>query len=458
MSDVIDLTSEKEKRKKGSKENSGPNQGELCYRAALAMMRQALDWSPFKDRFELIKPPNSEPYFIRVDSDPDGAEICSPVTDLEIQSSILHYFNTNPQTRGAAMLPKDCDVVFKFWQLLAVKKPFPEEAIFPIRFKSESGVTWRRLEFDPELMPTPMWDELMSRVSTPDVVMAFIGSLFVPESNRQQWLCLHGQGRNGKSRIAAFLTKCLAAGAQTAAPPKASSRFWNAQLLGKRLVTFADCGDLKFLNTANFKNLTGSDRVSIERKGKDVFDAAINCKFLVISNEKPEIKNTVSEKRRALYSEVAAFEGKEINPDVYDRLLWEEAPGILYKCLLHYRALAPDHGPIPFASEAFDDLIAEGEEELEHRARRWFLLWPVDAHKDVAFNDRPFVRPEYMTLIKRYERLSDSQYAEFKAFLERSYGVHRRRVRVGGNLEYRYLNCKENPDPPMVVDDLKCGV
>jgi len=456
MSDVIDMETEKEKRKnKGGKEDA-PSKAEICYRAAAAMVGKRLDWDPFPERFELIKPPSNAPYYVWIREDGEcESMLAQPVTELEIQSIILHYFSVNKKTAGASMSPADCETTFKFWQLLALKKPFPEDSIMPVRFKSQPGITWRRLEFDPDPRGTPTWDELMSRVTTPEVVMAFIGSLFVPEANREQWLCLHGQGRNGKSRIASLLAKCLANGAQSVTPPRGP--FWNAQLLGRRLITFADCGDLKFLGTPNFKNLTGADRVPIERKGKDIFDAAICCKFLIISNEKPEIRNTVSEKRRALYAEVAAFDGQEMNPEIYDQLMWSEAPGILYKCLEWYKKLCPQHSAIPFSSEAFDDLIVQGEEELEFRARRWLKLWPPGSHDGKPYCDRPFVKPGYLMRIKKYERLSDGQYKEFKEFLERAYGIHHRRVKVDGSKVYRYLNCEENPERPRDPNEAMMG-
>ena len=453
MSDVIDLGSEKQKRsKKKEGDEDGPSKAELCYRAAWAMVKKALDWPPFPEDFQMIKPARSDPHYIQVFKNEDGDwDYCQPAKQLDIERSILKYFSTNSKTSNLSMTPKDCAMVFEYWQRLA--NPF-EEKIAPVLFKSDKGITWKRLDFDPTPMETPLFDELMSRTEESLVVMAYIGSIFVSSADRQQWLCLHGDGKNGKSRLGTFLSKCLGDACQSAKPPRGEAKFWNAQLLGRRLITFADCDDLKFLNTANFKSLTGADRIPIEYKGENVFDAEIDTKFLIISNEKPKLDNTVSDVRRALYSEIAPFNGKEIQTEVYNQKLWEEAPGVIFKCLEAYRQLCPDHGPIAFQSETFSDLVAEAEEELEHRARRWFQLWPIGHHDEVPFCSRPYVKADYMILIKCYERLSDAEYERFKNFLQRTYGIHHRRVKVDGVKTYRYLNCAENPDRPRTRDEI----
>lgn len=260
----------------------------------------------------------------------------------------------------------------------ALQKPIDEKIIAPVREKSEPGYCWHRLAFDLAPGATPHFDELMSRTTNAMALKAFIGSLLLEKSDRQQYVWIWGEGRNGKGSLAAFLHRILGPAYRSEAVKAAQSNFWTAGLVGSRLVVFPDCTEYRFPTTGIFKMLTGGDAVRIERKGRDPSTAELCCKFMFLSNNKPEITSSTADMRRAIYCEMKELEaGTTIKSrDTYGSWLDGEAAAFLYACKLAYEQLTDDHGPIGVEAEAIADVIAASEEHYAEMFERIFEVVP----------------------------------------------------------------------------------
>lgn len=244
----------------------------------------------------------------------------------------------------------------------------------PFKFKSDPGLCFHRMPFDPIIddgTNCPLFAEICSRIKdNADAYRAFIGSIFIPESNNQQYLWLYGQGQNGKGVTIRFLEKCLGKALVSLEPPTQDARFWNSGLLGKRLGVFADINDPEFPTKHKFKMLTGGDPIPMEKKNKDSFTARINCKFLFASNDEPEISGQKSDQRRAIFCDMKAITCEE--SDGYEDRLWLEAPYIIGWCMETYLENRNKMGMISFAPEILQGLSDEAYSDCAYMFNEYF--------------------------------------------------------------------------------------
>jgi hypothetical protein len=311
-----------------------------------------------------------------------------------------------------------------------------------VLFKDEPGLCYHRLPFKPCLeMDTPLFDELMGRCSDAMALKCFIGSIFVPESDRQQYLWMYGGGRNGKGCMIRLLNKLLGSAVMPKIPPNQNTiRFWMYSLLGKRLITMSDCDVQDFVTQGEFKMLTGGDLVPIEVKGGSEFSADLACKFLIASNDKPEVTRQLSDMRRAIY---VTFDPIPCEPDgTYESRLWLEAPGIVARCLECYEEqVGPNHGSIPTNNDALDDLIEENESEMQELFDRYFDL---DEDDTKPVKDRYMFSGDELIRLMRdvYGNNFKKKRSEFIKFLQNKYNIVRKTVPTVVNK--RYVGAKRN--------------
>ncbi len=208
------------------------------------------------------------------------------------------------------------------------------------------------------------------RCSQPDALCAFIGSLFYPEADRQQYLYLHGDGLDGKGALLRFLYILFGPAAEALQPRANGDKFWNMKLYGKRLILFSDCEDFKFFGSPDFKCITGNDPIYFEEKGKMGFSAIPACKVIAASNYKPNITSQRSDLRRLIYIDVEPIpEGAVVAH--FEKLLLEESAGIIAHCKAVYeRECAPEHGPIK--ADMATNIAAEAEEFFISLFHRYF--------------------------------------------------------------------------------------
>ena len=234
-----------------------------------------------------------------------------------------------------------------------------------VAFKSDPEVAFYRLDFDPSdtQKECPQWDLLLSNFTNVPAVKMFIGSLFIPDSDRSQYLWLYGKGGNGKSSLAKVLSRALGKFVRYEQVPKDEDKYWTYGLLGKRLIVIDDCNKYGFVQTGLFKSATGSSMVRVERKYGDPTDADLFCKFLFTSNTKPSVSNDVADQRRIIFSSAKNREAFEFDREFLVKLN-SQLSNFLSNCVLEYMKNCSDGRPIPTDNTEALELAEEFEEDM----------------------------------------------------------------------------------------------
>lgn len=243
------------------------------------------------------------------------------------------------------------------------------ERLAKVKLKIEAG----------ELGETPVFDELISRMTNADAVRAFIGSLLDEKANRAQMLFMYGEGRNGKGRLIKALGK-LFEGAHTASSVLAAkSPFFMADIVNARLLTFGECDDYRFPISDLMKGITGDDRHTINIKNRPQFMADIRCRVIFASNVKPSVKRSLSNTRRIIFTEIEPLPDSTrlMSEGVYDGKLWDEAERWLSKCWAYYVAQCPDRGEIPQDRQVVESLVSASEETLQEIVDMYLVFDPT---------------------------------------------------------------------------------
>jgi phage/plasmid-associated DNA primase len=206
-----------------------------------------------------------------------------------------------------------------------------------LKFSDDPGLCFHKIPFksdDGDEDKCPLFMELMNRTTNSQALRAFIGSLFLPDSDRSQYVWLWGAGMNGKGCLLRLLQKILNGCFASEIVPGRGNRFWTAGLLGKRLVCFPDCDEPEFPSSGFFKMLTGGDYVRCENKGQAPFSALLDAKYMFLSNDQPILEDSKADMRRAIFCELGPIIGN-VDPR-YEEKLWQEAPHIVANCVIQY--------------------------------------------------------------------------------------------------------------------------
>lgn len=281
---------------------------------------------------------------------------------------LSHFYKNFP------LSVKESGAMVDFWKVINYAERGLKHLPPPICNKSDQCWAFRRLPFDYlpyETLPRPMhFLEFCNRLSDPDVFQAYIGSLFVPESYRQQYLYVFGHGNDGKGTIFNLLERIFGSSYIAEEVPERSDRFWSSSLIGKRLCVFPELEDATFPTSARFRKLTGDDLIRIEEKFKQNSYGKIFTKFIFASNDELQLTKRRADRRRALYIAAESFEGP--GDPLYVENLWKEANAIYSLCLEKYRELCPNHGPIPQHTEKKTSIDFDHENEMDRFFNRYF--------------------------------------------------------------------------------------
>lgn len=329
-----------------------------------------------------------------------------------------------------------------YWYLRAQRL---ETEIAPVSQASDLGFTFHRLPWD--LIPgdCPTWDEMFSRMQNAEAVMAFIGALFDPKADRQQYCWIYGDGGNGKSAISRFLHQVFNGAFRAEVVPSGGDKFWTSGLHNARIVVFGDCNNYNFPTTGLFKQITGSDLIKIEFKREAAFSAPLVCMMLFLSNKKPNIKGEQSDVRRAIYAEIAPINQPLIPTLMYDSMLFSEGAAFIYKCVTLYKKLAPKNGPIPVNESQLKQLVEDNEEEMEMLTLRNFEIEKTDQKKRLE-GDRWFIAPCRLDSIFREIGITGDRRRYYLEYLKRRFQVDKKSVKVDGVVVKRYVGMREGAD------------
>jgi hypothetical protein len=161
-------------------------------------------------------------------------------------------------------------------------------------------LTLKRLACSPVEGPTPSWDEFLSRLDNPEAFLAWVWSIFETKHRGRQCLFLKGEvGRDGKSWILEQLAKFLGSAAE-AIDQNSEGRFGVGDIYDKRFLAYPDCTNPSFVNSQLFRNITGNDRVRVEKKFEGAFSTSIRARLAVGANFNPITSSEESNLSRLL--------------------------------------------------------------------------------------------------------------------------------------------------------------
>lgn len=297
----------------------------------------------------------------------------------------------------------------KYYTLLAPLTPMPASWAW----KSASCFSFHKLPWDSdETGETPAWDEIFSRTTNAAALRAWIGSLFDPASDRQQYVWLHGQGQNSKGTMLRFFEQIFGNAFASRFVPSKDSPFWTYGLLGKRLVAFPDTNHADWVKTGLFKSLTGDDPVEVEKKKEMPFTARLECKFIFASQEKPRLSSEFADMRRVILCEMGAVDGPA-DPRYGDKL-WVEGGAFLGKCIAEYQTGCPGKGRIATDEGGLLDLVEDVESYYAALLERDFI-WGDPAER----RDDYMAEPNRLAFYIAYHFKNPMDQRSFKKYLER---------------------------------------
>ena len=305
----------------------------------------------------------------------DNNKISQDVSEFD--SDIIRYCASEPKLDKFLARKNFPAEVKQYWQTFTQNR-LHDSQIKSIAFKNDASYAWCKPDFDTVdyheniLQQAGAWVEILSRMSDPDAFCLFMGSIFVAESDRQQYLWLIGDGGDGKSSILSVLFKVLGDSFSAQDSSTERSRFWTSTLIGKRLIAYDDNNNHSLTLSGLFKTLTGSGRVGIEYKGGGFGNAQLTGKLFICSNKKPQIINTHADKRRIIFISIEQPKGKKLPTAIYEKNLLDEFPFFLAHCLKMYQTKCPQHEAIVAKTDMLDKLADENEEYFDYLAHRMF--------------------------------------------------------------------------------------
>lgn len=380
----------------------------------------------WKGTFHVIEATNGNREVLREHAD----GVVSYVSENALISAVLVFCNTASAPKYQ-ITNREASEIARMW----VNMTPPIVKPLPVAFASDPGLTFHRLNFDlPESsMDKPkLFEEFLSRCTNRYALAAFIGSLFDPKADRQQYIWLHGYGRNGKGALTQFLRHVLGAACHSeVVPDHKPNQFWTSTFLGKRLVIFPECDQATFPSSALFKSMSGGDAIRIESKQKDAYSMVLDCKFMFLSNEELSISSNAADLRRAIYCHVGPITG-EPDPDYYENLC-KESPYILRECIDLYNQLCPRGGSIPCED------TAEAQAALDDEKYSTFF----DAYFERG-SPADFVYASSIQKIFDREKIrSGKVQGRFIQFWMREYNVKKIRQSTGDQRTWLYYGMKE---------------
>lgn len=229
-------------------------------------------------------------------------------------------------------------------------------AIF--KFKSQKGLTFCRVGYDP-IVPDdvaekcPTFVKMISRMGNSKAFVQKVGSMFDDDGMRKQSLWLWGPTNGGKSVVQSLLSKMVGGerACVTFTPADMRGQFWKQPLVGKKIWMVREAR-ATFLNTPEYKSLTGDGAHLINPKNAPAFHATLEGHMVFASNEEPEVERDDAVIDRIIPVHMKAIEEEGL---LEEKELWRrldaEIPYIAGYCISEYektgkKKIACDKGDI----------------------------------------------------------------------------------------------------------------
>lgn len=237
------------------------------------------------------------------------------------------------------------------------------------------------------LNKTPAWDNFIRQIKDEDArscFMAWIYSVFFGDNHGRQLLYLYGKGNTGKSVVAKAISNRLLSINDTLCTELEQTlymdKFSSASYVKKRLIVAPDCTDRKILDNTLIKNITGNDKVSIRKIGKDKISENVYSKVLITSNylpwcdlEKPEHLSRLLLISLDEYLSNEAFSyWNSSKMGLWEDELQYEIDDFITKCKPHYEAKLLNNGHDLKTYKDMPLYVENRLEELSINLNNWF--------------------------------------------------------------------------------------
>lgn len=346
-----------------------------------------------------------------------GNQELVPISSNEVDRSIAKVVLANEQDFGS----KDISEIRRMAELYAEKEdinPFdkmiiPEQFVSPVRTKSDRGWCYKKLDFDPDINSDPtIWtEEVFPRIKTNlEPFLAWIGSLFDHHSNREKYIWMWGGGETGKSTITEVILELFGSAAATRRHRKIESNWFTSTLVGIRLCHIPEARP-DMVGNGEWKTLTGEKYHEIEKKGEQPRDATLYTKFLITSNDQPNLPHGNEHLRRIVLVETVKPEGWVATRTAEEtkELLRRGFPWFLAVCLNEYRK----NKKISCDTSDAENL----QEECPH-AIMFERLFKLDDHGQCSIS-------EIRNVTELYKK---GDLSKFISWCEKTYGVKRKQL------------------------------
>lgn len=323
--------------------------------------------------------------------------------------------------------------------------------------------------------PTPSWDKWIESVH-PICREIFMAAVFAPmheKCRHRKMVWMRSQGYDGKSTFFNALNR-FSGGKLTRSfgSHNIKSDFGLEGLIGARILLWGDSQHENALSTNAVHNITGGDLVTINKKNEKAIQYRFNSMLFVASNSRPQLKTWArNETTRLLY--IPFIEPKEEvlkefalvdengnvkrqsdgtpifkGSDLEERLL-AEMPHILYKCAKMYKKYCPEPYKDLVIPEAVYDLMLEENEHEDGNTFAEFIAKNIEIGEDYKVPTK-----QIHDKLKRYAGgTTNMLFSEFFRYMEKNYGVDKRRV-VHNNIRvqcYLGMRLKTNESDDTII-------
>jgi len=298
---------------------------------------------------------------------------------------------------------------------------------------SGEGLTFKRLAFDferKESYPHPTWDKILGNIEYGrDVFKQFIGSIFVPESYRQQYLWLQGTGGDGKGTLLKCLNNVLGNSNCVSVSENITDQFWAENLETARIAYFDDCKNTSLPSSQRLLEITGRDQLIINKKGIPKFSVKNDIKIIFTSNYMPSIQEINRDLRRCL---IVAFKRKDgvvaDDPMAFEKAVMNEFSDFISDCVATYLDANPNHQPITL-DEASTELVSniglDTDANFQAIIDQFFELQAIEKSQNIAGYDRLDykVKDTRFTAYMAEVKLSKAEISAIRRWLTTRWGV-----------------------------------
>ena len=396
-----------------------------------ALMEDVNVWKTFHRKFHVLIDEKTKDKARVPLEEHDGGVV--RYIDIETVAEAIVYYTANVLNMPDYYLSfTQALVCAKTW--LAMTDPIAKKPEL-VLWKSDEGLAFSRLPWNYDPMSWskhPLFDEWLSRTTNSKAFCMWLGSLLFKDSNKEQYVWLYSEGGTGKGSMLRMIRRIFGDAFAAKQVPGLDDKHWTSGLLGKRVIAFPDCSNSAFITSGLFKNLTGNDPIDINPKNKAMFTADLNCKYIFLSNRKPDIQDLMADKRRLILCEMTDIKNDiQCEETSYEEKLWQECGAFLSTCLNLYKSNISIFRPIPIEQDGMNEIIEDKNEEFESYLENNYVIDPDSYIPSSDFWPS-------ISVISWNER----KRREFRSFLLKKYSIKRGCKKQDGKVFKAYFGIR----------------